>query len=129
MPHDVQQSPYCRDPWHGAKPTPAATDEAEERGEVFTVAEVTEIAENCYDGGYSDREGGPGRAEQAARQIQIYGRIIPVEETIAKIEEVNTAAVERVAARIIKSPLTLAAIGPTGGIEPYDAIAARFAAA
>jgi predicted Zn-dependent peptidase len=69
------------------------------------------------------------RAEQAARQLQIYGRIIPVEETIAKIEEVDAAAVERVAARIVKSPLTLAAIGPTGGIEPYDAIAARFAAA
>jgi predicted Zn-dependent peptidase len=68
------------------------------------------------------------RAEQAARQFQIYGRIIPVEETIAKIEEVDAAAVERVAARIVRSPLTLAAIGPTGGIESYDAIAARFAA-
>ena len=67
------------------------------------------------------------RAEQAARQLQIYGRIIPVEETIAKIEEVDVAAVERVAARIVKSPLTVAAIGPIGGIEPYDAIAARFA--
>jgi len=69
------------------------------------------------------------RAEQAARQFQIYGRVIPVEETIAKIEEVDAAAVERVAARIVRSPLTLAAIGPTGGIESYDAIAARFAAA
>jgi len=68
------------------------------------------------------------RAEQAARQLQIYGRIIPVEETIARIEDVDAAAVERVAARIIKSPLTLAVIGPTGGIEPYEAIAARFAA-
>jgi predicted Zn-dependent peptidase len=68
------------------------------------------------------------RAEQAARQLQIYGRIIPVEETIAKIEEVDAAAVERVATRIVTSALTLAAIGPIGSIEPYDAIAARFAA-
>ena len=35
--------------------------------------------------------------------------------------------VERVAARILRSPLTLTAIGPTSSIEPYDAIAARFA--
>jgi predicted Zn-dependent peptidase len=68
------------------------------------------------------------RAEQAARQLQIYGRIIPVEETIAHIEAVDAAAVERVARRILNSPLTLTAIGPTGSIEPYDAIAARFAA-
>ncbi len=67
------------------------------------------------------------RAEQAARQLQIYGRIIPVEETIAHIEDVDIAAVQRVGARILKSPLTLTAIGPTGGIEPYDAIAGRFA--
>jgi predicted Zn-dependent peptidase len=67
------------------------------------------------------------RAEQAARQLQIYGRIIPVEETIARIEGVDAAAVERVAARILQSPLTLTAIGPIGSIEPYDAVAARFA--
>lgn len=68
------------------------------------------------------------RAEQAARQLQIYGRIIPIDETISRIEAVDAAAVERVARRILQSPLTLAAIGPTGAIEPYDAIALRFAA-
>lgn len=68
------------------------------------------------------------RAEQAARQLQIYGRIIPVEETIARIEAVDAAAVERVAARILQSPVTLTAIGPVSGIETYDAVAARFTA-
>ncbi len=69
------------------------------------------------------------RAEQAARQLQIYGRIIPVEETIAQIEDVDIAAVQRIGARILRSPITFTAIGPTDGIESYDAIAARFAAA
>ena len=68
------------------------------------------------------------RAEQAARQFQIYGRTIPVEETIARIDAVDEAAVEHVARRMIASPLTLAAIGPVGGLEPYERVAARFAA-
>ena len=68
------------------------------------------------------------RAEQAARQLQIYGRPIPVEETIARIDEVDEAAVVRVARRVLSSPLTFAAVGPIAGLEPYERIAACFTA-
>jgi predicted Zn-dependent peptidase len=68
------------------------------------------------------------RAEQAARQFQIYGRPIPVAETISQIEAVDEAAVRRVARRVLASPLTLAAVGPIKKLESYDKIAGRFAA-
>ncbi len=66
------------------------------------------------------------RSEQAARQLQIYGRPIPVAETIARIEEVDEAAVRKVAADIVKTVPTLALIGPVEGLESYDSVAKRF---
>jgi predicted Zn-dependent peptidase len=65
------------------------------------------------------------RCEQAARQLQVFGRIIPTEETIAKIEAVGSEDVLRAARRIAASKPTFATIGQGGDIESLDAIAAR----
>ncbi len=73
-------------------------------------------------------ESSPARCEQLGRQIQIYGRPIPPEEIIARIDAVDAAAVRKLAARILSSsPLALAALGPIGRLEDYQGIAARFA--
>ncbi len=65
------------------------------------------------------------RCEQAARQLLVYNRIVPLEETVAKIDAVDAAAVMSVAKRMIATPLTVTALGPVGGIEPFDATAGR----
>jgi predicted Zn-dependent peptidase len=65
------------------------------------------------------------RCEQAARQLQVFGRTIPTEETIAKIEAVGPEDVLRAACRVAASRPTFATIGPGGDIEPLDEIAAR----
>jgi predicted Zn-dependent peptidase len=65
------------------------------------------------------------RCEQAARQLMVYGRIIPTEETVSKVDAVDAEAVMRVARRVMDSPLTVAAIGPVEGIEPIEATVAR----
>ena len=66
------------------------------------------------------------RCEQAARQLQVFGRIIPTEEIIAKIDAVEPKDVLRAAVRVAASPPTFASIGPDGGgIETLDEIAAR----
>jgi hypothetical protein len=61
----------------------------------------------------------------------IYGRVLQPEEIVAKLDQVDAAALRRVARRIAKSgPPALAAVGPltqNGGLESYDRIAARFA--
>jgi predicted Zn-dependent peptidase len=65
------------------------------------------------------------RCEQMARQMLVFGRPIPTEETVAKIEAVDVEAVLACAKRIFASPLTVTALGPVGGIESFDKIAGR----
>jgi predicted Zn-dependent peptidase len=68
------------------------------------------------------------RCEQLARQLMIFGRPIPPAEIVAKIEEVDTAAVARVARRLLCGTApTLAALGPISGVESYDQVARRLA--
>ena len=59
------------------------------------------------------------RCEQAARQLMVYGRIIPTEETVAKVDAVDAEAVMRVARRVVESPLTVTALGPVNNIEAF----------
>lgn len=65
------------------------------------------------------------RCEQAARQLLVYGRTVPMRETVGKIDAVTKEDIMRLAARFIASPLTIAAIGPVRQIEPHEQTAAR----
>ena len=71
------------------------------------------------------REKSSSRAEQLAQQLLIYGRPIPVEETLAKIAALTPADVQRVAARLLVSAPTVTAIGPLAQLESAQQIAAR----
>ncbi len=66
------------------------------------------------------------RAEQLARQISIYGRVLTMEEMMERIQAVDRAAVEAALARMLVSRPTVAAVGQIGRLEDYDAIASRF---
>jgi len=66
------------------------------------------------------------RAEHLARQLMVFGREIPTEETVAQIEAIDAAAINRVAKRIFASTPTLAALGPIGAVEDYDRLKNRF---
>ena len=68
------------------------------------------------------------RCEQIARQWQIFGRIVPVPEIVAKIEAVTEADIRRVAARIFRASPTLATLGPVGQVPHLSAITERLAA-
>ena len=65
------------------------------------------------------------RAEQLARQLMIFGRPIPAEEAVAKIEAVDDATIKRVAARIFQGVPTVAALGPISQVEDFEKIQAR----
>jgi predicted Zn-dependent peptidase len=67
------------------------------------------------------------RCEQLARQLMIFGRPIPPAEIVAKIEEVDTAAVARVARRLGGTSPTLTALGPISGVESYEKVVGRLA--
>ena len=68
------------------------------------------------------------RCEQLARQIQVFGRIVPIAETVAKLTAVTTADVQRAAARVFRAPPTLAAMGPADKVPDLPAIADKLAA-
>jgi predicted Zn-dependent peptidase len=67
------------------------------------------------------------RSEQLARQLLIFGRPIPPEELVTKIDLVDAAAVRRVLTRITGAGRpAVAALGPLAQLASYDVIAARF---
>ncbi len=70
-------------------------------------------------------ESSSSRREQAARQLLVCGRTMPMEETVAKIDPVDKNAVIHAASRMIASPLTVTAFGPVGQIESFATTKAR----
>jgi predicted Zn-dependent peptidase len=68
------------------------------------------------------------RCEQLARQLQVFGRVVPTEETVAKISAVTTADVCRAAARLFRGAPTLATMGPAERVPTLGTIAEKLAA-
>jgi predicted Zn-dependent peptidase len=68
------------------------------------------------------------RCEQLARQLQVFGRIVPTAETVAKIEAVTLDDIRRAAARHFRARPTLAALGPAGRVPHLADIAEKLAA-
>ncbi len=68
------------------------------------------------------------RCEQIARQLQVFGRIIPVAETVAKLEAVTVEDTMRAAKTIFRSAPTLASLGPADQVAGLGEISARLAA-
>ena len=65
------------------------------------------------------------RAEQIARQLTIYGRILPPAEVVALIDAVDQAALARCAALLQRGPLTVTTLGPAKTLESYEKLSAR----
>jgi predicted Zn-dependent peptidase len=60
--------------------------------------------------------------------MQVFDRVIPTAETVAKLSAVTTEEVRRAAARLFRSAPTLTALGPAGKVPSLPAIADRLAA-
>jgi predicted Zn-dependent peptidase len=67
------------------------------------------------------------RMEGLGSQLLIYGRPIPVEEIVRKIDAVTPEDVAQVARRIFSGAPTVAAMGPLDGLESYERLASRLA--
>jgi predicted Zn-dependent peptidase len=68
------------------------------------------------------------RCEALARQLQVHGRIIPTEETKARIAAVTVEQVQAAAARAFRGRPTLTALGPAGKVPALPQIAEKLAA-
>ncbi|HEY4114821.1 MAG TPA: pitrilysin family protein [Rhizomicrobium sp.] len=69
------------------------------------------------------------RAEQIAAHWFTYGRVLPLEEVIAKLDAVDAEAVRRFGERVMAtaSP-SMAVVGPHNRLEPHETFAARYGA-
>jgi predicted Zn-dependent peptidase len=74
-------------------------------------------------------ESSSARADQMARHLLSYGRMIPSAEIIARVDAISTAEVRAMGRHLLSSRPTLTAIGPVRKLPGIDAIAARLAPA
>ena len=68
------------------------------------------------------------RTEQLARQLQVFGRVVPTQETVGKLNAVTVEDVQRAAARHFRAKPTLAALGPARRVPKLAQIAEMLAA-
>jgi predicted Zn-dependent peptidase len=87
-------------------------------------AEVARAKAQMKAGTLMALESSSARAEQLARHMIAYGRPIPVEEIVAKVEAVTVESARRAGrALIARSPPALAVLGPGRGLERVATIA------
>ena len=71
-------------------------------------------------------ESSSARSEQLARQILIHGRPLATRELIDKVEGVTVADAQRIAGRLLASPVSLATVGPIVHVASFNSLAAKF---
>ncbi len=110
-----------------AELVPVVCDEIARLSDTLAEEEVARARAQLKASQLMGLESTTNRAEQLANGLLVFGRPIPPDEIIAKVDAVDIAAIRRVAKRIFGSPLSVAALGPLDALEPYDRIAARLA--
>jgi predicted Zn-dependent peptidase len=94
-------------------------DELADAAENASEAEINRARSQLKVGLLTALESPQARAEQVARQLLAFGRVIALEEIVAKIDAVGVAEA-RAAGRLVVAGgrPTLAALGPRRGLEP-----------
>jgi predicted Zn-dependent peptidase len=100
-------------------------DEMRKVGEQVNADEVQRARAQLKASILMSRESTSARCEHAAQQMLMFGRPLTVAEIVAKIDAVDEAAVARVARRLGKTSVTVAATGPLGRMKDYSEIVAR----
>jgi predicted Zn-dependent peptidase len=93
---------------------PVALSELRKVQTQVTEAELSRARSQVKAGLLMSLESTGSRCEQLARQLQVFGRIIPTQETIAKINAVTPEDIQRSAVRVFRETPTLATLGPVG---------------
>jgi predicted Zn-dependent peptidase len=69
-------------------------------------------------------ESSAARADQLARQLVAFGRLIPIEESLARLDGIGRDDIRRVARRMIAARPTLTGLGPVRAMPDLAAVAA-----
>jgi predicted Zn-dependent peptidase len=98
-------------------------DELRRAAETITDEEVTRVRNQIRAGLLMSLESPSARAGQLARQQILWGRPIPMAETVERINRITAQRVREVAEQIFtNSSPTLAGIGPISGLADVESI-------
>jgi predicted Zn-dependent peptidase len=90
-------------------------------------AEISRARAQLKSGMLMSLESTSARCEQLARQLMVFGRPIPIAESVASIEAVDRSAVVQVAGRLLATAPTMATLGPIERVKSYKDVVARLA--
>lgn len=108
-----------------AELVPVVCEELMKITEADLEAEVTRSRTQLKSGLLMSRETTSSRCEQVAQHMLVYGRVMPVDEIVAKVDAVDAESVRRVARKLLKGKPTVAAIGPLSRLETHEALCGR----
>jgi predicted Zn-dependent peptidase len=106
---------------------PLICDEIKKAAAAVTPAEITRAKAQLRAQLLMGLEGSMTRAETQAQNLLIYGRSVPTEETLARIEAVSASSIATAASRLFHQPPVLATLGDITAVEPFDVLAGRLA--
>ncbi len=106
---------------------PVMADEVTKVTDAIGDEEIARARAQIKSGLLMSLESTASRCERIGRHILVFGRAIPIDEMISRVDAIDAVAAQRVIARILSdSRPTLAALGPVHGLADYDSIAQRF---
>ena len=104
---------------------PVLCDELKKSSDSILEKEISRGKAQLKSGLMMSRESAFRRCESAARQLLVFNRVIEPSEIIKKIDEVTKESVSNVSNYILKSPMTIASIGPIKKLESLEQIKKR----
>lgn len=102
---------------------PVLADEIRRLANSLDEAEVRRARNQLKAATLMSLESTSARAEQLGEQMLIFGRPLPIEEIVRKIDAVDVDAVRNIAFRTFNGRPSVAAIGPLKRMMPYDRFA------
>jgi predicted Zn-dependent peptidase len=101
-------------------------DELRRATETITEEEVVRVRNQIRAGLLMSLESPSARAGQLARQQILWGRPIPLQETVDRINRITSERVKTVARQILDAgAISLAGIGPVSRLPDYQTISDR----
>jgi predicted Zn-dependent peptidase len=109
-----------------AELVPVVLDELRRSTETITDEEVVRVRNQIRAGLLMSLESPSSRAGQLARQQILWGRVIPLQETVDRINRITADRVKQVASQIFSGErISLAGIGPVEQLPDCDSIASH----
>jgi predicted Zn-dependent peptidase len=107
---------------------PVLCDELLKAAGTFTLEEINRAKAQFRAQNVMALESTFRRAERLGHQLIKYGKHVPLDDVLAKIDAVDAAGLDRLAKQIFTSQPIFATVGPIGKVESFDQIKNRLAA-